>query len=811
MQGRDDRRGSDREGVRALAARAALGLVVFVALLGAALSLGLLDGAQRTLRDARTGLVAREPVLPITLVAIDASSLERIDVWPWPRRIHASLIDALNEAGAGAIHFDVDFSSPSNPVDDDILADALRRSAAPVSLAAHVQMGPGGELIERVPLPLFGEHAATASVSVLPGPNGLTRRAERGRAFASGPAPSMVSLLADVPPRAGAFPIDFAIDPDLVPVIAVADVLTGAADPSVLRDRRIIVGATAIELGDVLSVPGHALLPGPLVQVLAAETLAQNRVPSVPEGAGWGGLLLMLGFALVLLWALTTDRIALRTLVVIVLTVQTTLVVLVLALEARGPVWLPDLVWHLAALGTIVSATALRLVVQHRATRAARRRIEWLADHDEPTRALQRHALLRMMNALPPDERNDTGLVAFELRRFAQVRETLGLEHADRVMRAMVAEIERSPGVRSLARSGDAEFVALIAGVSTSDDVQRIGEAVAARVRRVSSVATVHAGTIHWSTYSGSGEEETGARDARDVLSAARLAKDVAVERGERAVAFEPAFAEDATRRLRQEVDLPGAIARNELTLAYQPKIDLKTGKIAGVEALVRWMHPEMGFMRPDEFVAVAEASGAIEALGAWVLERACTDIAPITGPAGPLKVAVNVSPQQFVQTDVAALVRRAVKASGLPIGRLELEITESVAVRDGAIVSRTLQPLRDEGMTVALDDFGTGYAQLGSLGDLPVDTIKIDRSLIMHLPSTRATSLVAAALTIARGHDLPVVAEGVEDEATAALLRGAGCHTGQGYHWSRPLPLDELVTFLARNGAKPESTRANA
>ena len=430
-----------------------------------------------------------------------------------------------------------------------------------------------------------------------------------------------------------------------------------------------------------------------------------------------------------------------------------------------------------------------------------------------------------MVDTLPPAERRQTGLVAFELRRFAKVRETLGLEHADRVMRTMVAEIERSPGVRALARTGDAEFVALIAGVSTPDDVRRIGEAIAARVRRVSSVATVHAGTIHWSattqdtagteTNSTNGPDSNSTngndRNAQDVLSAVRLAKDVAVERGERTIAFEPAFAADATRRLRQEVDLPGAIAREELSLAYQPKIDLGTGAVAGVEALVRWIHPEMGFMRPDEFVAVAEASGAIEALGAWVLQRACADIEPLVGAEGPLKVAVNVSPQQFVQTNVRDLVRRAIETTGLAIERLELEITESVAVRDGVLVSRALQPLREEGLTVALDDFGTGYAQLGSLGDLPVDTIKIDRSLIMHLPSTRATSLVAAALTIARGHDLPVVAEGVEDEATAALLRGAGCQIGQGYYWSRPLPLDELVTFLDENRNKLSVTGQTA
>ena len=807
-----------RPTLRALAA-----LIAAVLAIGLLAGRGHLDGLQAMLRDSRLHLAPRAPVTDIVLVAIDTESIGRIDVWPWPRRTHATLVDRLNEVGARAIHFDVDFSSRSNPVDDEILADALMRSAAPVSLAAHVQLAATGEgLVERLPLPLFAAHAATASVVVVPGPRGLTRMAERGRRFSTGPAPSLAVLLAGHPPGEGSFAIDFSIDAHAVPVLSYADVMERRVDPVALKGKTVIVGATAIELGDILSVPGHALLPGPLVQVLAAETLAQGRIPHQPSHALVIGLVAALAIGLGLLVGVASGRLRLRTAQMVIAVALAATLTLGVVLETRGPVWLPTLAFGLAFVAAIVAMVSLRLVLQHRTNQAARRRIEWLATHDEATAALQRHALRTRLVAMDEDGFANSGLVAFELRRFAQVRETLGTDRADAVMARMVREISGSCGVQALARTGDVDFLAWIGGVGTAADVERIGEAIASRVRRVSSVATVSAGTLHFREFAQTDEEDASdgsdgsggsgertqdterGRAARvaEAMLAVRLAKEVAAENGETVVPHSAEFVEGTRRRLRQELDLPGAIASEKLSLAYQPQICLRTGAITGVEALVRWIHPEMGFMRPDEFVAVAEASGAIDALGEWVLRRACTDIAPLEGAQGPLQVSVNVSPQQFVQSDVRALVLSALAESGLPIARLELEITESVAVRDTRIVRRALEPLREDGMKVALDDFGTGYAQLGTLGELPIDKIKLDRTLITPLPAPRATSVLSAAIAIARGHDLVSVAEGVEDEGTAILLRGAGCDVGQGYLWARPLPLDELCSTIAENVA---------
>ena len=291
--------------------------------------------------------------------------------------------------------------------------------------------------------------------------------------------------------------------------------------------------------------------------------------------------------------------------------------------------------------------------------------------------------------------------------------------------------------------------------------------------------------------------------DPDEAITDALIAKDRAAERGTTLVTHDPGQAQDAHRRRRQELDLPGAIARGELEVHYQPQVSLSDGAIVGVEALVRWQHPQMGFMRPDEFVAVAEAGGSIGELGAYVLERSCGDLRDVRGPDGPLKLSVNVSPQQFAQNDVGSLVRNVTERCDFPIDRLELEITESSSVTDAANLRSTLEPLRRQGLSVALDDFGTGYAQLGALDVLPIDKLKLDRSLVFALPGEKAVALVAAAMTIARGYGLTTVAEGIENERIAELLRLAGCHTGQGYHWSRPLPLEGLLALLSGKAAQ--------
>lgn len=213
------------------------------------------------------------------------------------------------------------------------------------------------------------------------------------------------------------------------------------------------------------------------------------------------------------------------------------------------------------------------------------------------------------------------------------------------------------------------------------------------------------------------------------------------------------------------------------------------------MEALVRWTHPELGNISPAEFIPAAEATGLIIEIGRWVLETACKEVA---GWPGDIRLSVNVSPMQFEHGDIVSDVIRAIEMSGLEPGRLDIEITESLLVAETTHVAEKLKLLRGKGIGVALDDFGTGYSSLSYLGRLPVDRIKIDQSFVRGLPEdTHATAIVRAVLMLAESLDKNVVAEGIETQDQAWLLRLAGCRTGQGYFFGRPGPAEVMVARL--------------
>jgi EAL domain-containing protein (putative c-di-GMP-specific phosphodiesterase class I) len=234
----------------------------------------------------------------------------------------------------------------------------------------------------------------------------------------------------------------------------------------------------------------------------------------------------------------------------------------------------------------------------------------------------------------------------------------------------------------------------------------------------------------------------------------------------------------------------------------------LGSGRLAGVEALVRWNDPERGIIVPAEFIAVAEETGLIVELGRYVMTQACRDFADWPED---VRVAVNVSPVQFRLDDVATMVRLAATEGGLDPSRLEVEITEGVFMQAGEGFTEVMERLRLMGVEVALDDFGTGYSSLGQLDQLEVDTLKIDRGFIAPLPDDAGRlAIVTAMLTLAHALDKRVVAEGIETAAQADLLRRLGCSLGQGYYFDRPLPIKVLrqrylkrprLTVVARNG----------
>ena len=262
------------------------------------------------------------------------------------------------------------------------------------------------------------------------------------------------------------------------------------------------------------------------------------------------------------------------------------------------------------------------------------------------------------------------------------------------------------------------------------------------------------------------------------------------------------------TARRDLERDLRRALAFGQLALHYQPIVDLATGRVSSCEALMRWRHPERGFVSPADFIPIAEETGIIHELGAWALGEATRTAA---GWPDGIKVAVNLSPAQFSGPDLAAITAAALADSGLSPSRLELEITESVLIEDDASALAMLHRLAGLGVAIALDDFGTGYSSLSYLQGFPVDTLKIDRSFVTGLDrNDECREIVRTILNLARTLRLEVIAEGAETAAQIEFLEGLDCGFLQGFFFSRPVPPNELAALLLARTADQRTLAAS-
>ena len=254
-------------------------------------------------------------------------------------------------------------------------------------------------------------------------------------------------------------------------------------------------------------------------------------------------------------------------------------------------------------------------------------------------------------------------------------------------------------------------------------------------------------------------------------------------------------------RRLILEKEMRTSIRENAFEIHYQPKVEINSGKIIGMEALLRWNHPELGAISPQEFIPIAEETGLIIPLGNWVMHQACTQNAAwIKAGYQPLRVAVNLSIRQFGQKDIAEQIQGILLETGLASEHLELEITESMVMNDINSAIITLKRLRKRGVHISVDDFGTGYSSLSYLKQLPIQCLKIDKSFVDDLcHNSDAAAIVSAIISMASSLDLTVVAEGVETKEQMEFLRKDGCDQMQGYYYSRPLPTHKFTTLLDR------------
>jgi len=877
------------------------------------------NSLRHALADLRFAWQSRQASGDIVVIAIDASSIDRIGVWPWPRLLYAKLIRQLQKADVQDIALDVDFSTSSDTASDRHFAEALQAAGGSIVLPSFQQPRTDRTTLHvNRPLPQFAEHSWSALVNVEVGSDGLVRRYPFGEKLDGKFAPAMAAVLAgQYDEKRTPFLIDFSIRTAGIPKVSFVDVLNG--DPATLQKlqgKKVIVGGTALELGDRFSVPNGVILSGPVLQTLAAESLLQNRALQWTSPVVTLSGLVLLALLMLFSWRRLSagKRVALLAAAAVALEAGA------FALQAAFPLILDTSLFHIAiivyiaaiALDEIDIRDLLGRVAENRFQRVAmslgdglictnsnylitvwnpgataifgylpeqmigrsfdeicaadeaaampsfsikdaarlaagsviefngRRsngevfpveasfsgwqgtdglqfgailrdisvrkreaeRIRYLAEHDTLTGLINRNTLrasLAVMISKAEAESREVALLVIGLDGFQLLNQMLGHASGDLVLRAISERLTaRLPESGMVARLSGDEFAIAVRMSDIGENVSHFADEIGASF----DAPLVAGNREHRVKVSiGAAVFPAGGHTADDLLSNSHMAlsRAKATRRGGH-VLFEDSIRRELETRLTLEAELALAAERNEFELFYQPQLQLADGGLIGAEALIRWRHPVRGLISPAEFMPVVNTSPISERIAAWVLDSACAKAAAWERAGRKLRMGVNLSPSQLQSGALASSVAQALARTGLSPTSLELEVTEDILLHDEKSALSTFLKIQALGVRLVFDDFGTGFASLSYLKKFPLDGLKIDRSFVHGLlVNPDDAAIVSSTVGLARQLGLSVIAEGIEDRATADFLVSMGCAEGQGYFFGKPMPASEFeARFLA-------------
>jgi len=716
------------------------------------------------LRIARNSFHEHSASGDVVVITVDEAALRQVGNWPWPRRYDGQMVDRLMAAGANRVFFDINFSFPTNPVDDGAFGDAIKRSGR-VSLFVRSKSGADGStrpVLDR-PLPVLRQHAKLALGTVRYNYQNAAWDLPYSVMMDGKKVPSFAAALADVDAPAGTtFPVDYSINVSTVPTYSAGDLMAGRISRSRLAGKDVIIGLGSDVLNDVFFIPGYGRGYGVYIQTLGAETLKNGK----PVDFGWTPAFFLAIAAAAL--AISRKRSGERGLILAGGLMAT--LVAPGFLEAR--LIFADITPGLFVLLTI----AVGLGWQRYRTRGLVNPISNLPN----------------LNALRAHRSNrQEALVAARLMNFEEIVSTLPRESERELIEQIVARLKVGSPNRVLYQ-GDAGIFAWF-----EDSRQPFGnhlEALYALFRNPARVAGLSVDlNISFGVEVGSG------RSIQNRLASALVAADEAAHDGLKWKYHDPETLENASWKLSMLSQLDDAIDRGEVWVAYQPKLDLATKQIVGAEALARWTHPEKGPIAASEFVAAAEQHNRIGKLTDFVLEKAVAAAAQINKRGTEFDMAVNLSARLLSDKGFTLRLSALLARHSLPPRHLTLELTETAALTGSGEGLEMIARLRDLGINIAIDDYGTGLSTLDYLKRIPANEIKIDQSFVKSMADNRSDRLMVQS-TIGLAHSLGrrVVAEGVEHRDILDLLIEMGCDIAQGFAVGRPMSIDSLTKRLS-------------